>query len=291
MSIKNIERYKMPSISELEGNKVEWDINPEKTILLIHDMQNYFINFFGNNDLINQVVENIKNIKKVCKKRGVQVIYTAQPGDQTLEQRGLLQDFWGNGIPNDGEIQKVINELQPEEDDIVLTKWRYSAFTKTDLHNYFKDHKKDTIVITGVYGHIGCVATACDAFMNEIKPIVVSDGIADFSRKEHISSLNYVNKRCGVVKDSKRIEQLMTKDNRSYYEKKIKENIYEVSNIENFNNNENLIELGLDSIRTMLLADKLREDNENINFITLINNPTVDEWIDLILEKEENNEN
>lgn len=290
MTIKKIENYRIPKVEEIERNQLEWEINPQKSVLLIHDMQNYFINFFDDNDLIKRVIENIKKIKKECKNKGIQVIYTAQPGNQTLEQRGLLQDFWGDGIPDNGNVQSVIDELAPEKDDIVLTKWRYSAFTKTNLHNYFKENEKDTIIITGVYSHIGCIATACDAFMNEIKPIVISDANADFSREEHISALNYVTKRCGVVQSSEELKDLITQRNdRNYYENKVKEHIYEITNIEVLDNKENLIDIGLDSIRIMLLADKLRMFNENINFITLINNPNVDNWVDAILEKEEKN--
>ena len=42
---------------------------------------------------------------------GIPVVYTAQPGGQTLEQRGLLQDFWGDGIPADRIKRKLLMDL------------------------------------------------------------------------------------------------------------------------------------------------------------------------------------
>ncbi len=47
-------------------------------------------------------------------------------------------------------------------------------------------------MITGQYAHIGCMTTATDAFMRDIKPFMVADALADFSRDEHLMSLKYV---------------------------------------------------------------------------------------------------
>ncbi len=36
------------------------------------------------------------------------------------------------------------------------------------------------------------MTTATDAFMRDIKPFMVADALADFSRDEHLMSLKYV---------------------------------------------------------------------------------------------------
>ncbi|STL42817.1 isochorismatase [Escherichia coli] len=43
------------------------------------------------------------------------------------------------------------------------------------------------------------MTTATDAFMRDIKPFMVADALADFSRDEHLMSLKYVAGRSGRV--------------------------------------------------------------------------------------------
>lgn len=80
-----------------------------------------------------------------------------------------------------------------------MTKWRYSAFQRTDLRQLLGHHGRDQLIVTGVYAHMGCMLSAAEAFMSDVQPFLVSDATADFSRDEHLMALTYAAKRCGSV--------------------------------------------------------------------------------------------
>ncbi|ORM98687.1 isochorismatase family protein, partial [Pantoea septica] len=200
MAIPKLTSYSLPAAAELPANKVKWTLDPQRAALLIHDMQAYFLNFWGENSpLVNQVVENIARLRAWCKSQGIPVFYTAQPNQQSDEDRALLNDMWGPGLNKHPEQQKIVDALAPDADDQVLTKWRYSAFVRSPLESILQEMGRDQLIITGVYAHIGCLTTATDAFMRNIQPFMVADALADFSREEHMMALTYTAGRSGKV--------------------------------------------------------------------------------------------
>ena len=80
-----------------------------------------------------------------------------------------------------------------------MTKWRYSAFQRTNLRERLQAMGRDQLVITGIYTHIGCLTTAVEAFMQDVQPFLVADATADFSRAEHVAALHWAAGRCARV--------------------------------------------------------------------------------------------
>ena len=203
MAIPRIASYPMPQVRDFPTNKVNWTIDSNRAVLLVHDLQQYFLDFYDQTQApIPELLKHCRQLIDACHAQGIPVYYTAQPGDQSTEHRQLLTDFWGKGLAADPEIVQIIPSLKPTEKDTVLMKWRYSAFKKSDFEKRIKDAGRDQLVICGVYAHIGCLLTAAEAFMLDMQAFLVGDALADFSREEHDMALKYATGRCAKVVDT-----------------------------------------------------------------------------------------
>lgn len=274
MTIPKLADYALPDAADLPQNKVQWAFEPPRAALLIHDMQDYFLNFWGENSpMIQQVVENIARLRRYCKAQGVPVFYTAQPNEQSDADRALLNDMWGPGLNKHPEQQKVAAALAPDADDHVLVKWRYSAFHRSPLEETLREMGRDQLIICGVYAHIGCLTTATDAFMRNIKPFMVADTLADFTREEHMMALTYTAGRSGRV--------VMTRDLMPLPLDKAELRAMVLPLLEDDDqpeDDDNLIDYGLDSVRVMTLAARWRQVHADIDFVSLAKDPSINGW-------------
>ena len=276
MAIPELQAYALPIASDIPTNKVNWAIDPARAALLIHDMQDYFIRFWGDNcPMIEQVIANIAALRQYCKQHNIPVYYTAQPKEQSDEDRALLNDMWGPGLTRSPEQQKVVEALTPDESDTVLVKWRYSAFHRSPLEEQLRASGRDQLIITGVYAHIGCMTTATDAFMRDIQPFMVADALADFTRDEHLMALNYVAGRSGRVLMTQDILPAPVPASQSELRALI---LPLLDESDEPLDDENLIDYGLDSVRMMALAARWRKVHGDIDFVMLAKNPTLDAW-------------
>ncbi len=200
--IPTIEPYAMPTAGELPANTARWAICPDRAVLLVHDMQSYFLKPLPT-ALRAELVRNAKALRKHAAALGMPVAYTAQPGGMTAQQRGLLKDFWGPGMRVDPADRAVVEDLAPAPKDWQLTKWRYSAFFNSDLLARMRAAGRDQLVLCGVYAHVGVLMSAVDAYTNDIRPFLVADAVADFSPGHHRMALEYAAQCCAMVLTTK----------------------------------------------------------------------------------------
>jgi bifunctional isochorismate lyase/aryl carrier protein len=208
------------------------------------------------------------------------VIYTAQPGGQSAEQRGLLQDFWGPGLTEDPAEERIADEVSPGERDIVLTKRRYSAFYGTELSDVLLERDRDQLIVCGVYAHIGCLMTACDAFMRDLQPFFVADALADFSAEHHGMALNYAAQRCAFVTSTRRLLDELPEGGGFPTPELVREHVAEVlyEPPSEIAYDEDLTLRGLDSVRIMSLVERWREAGIEVSFVELAERPTLTDW-------------
>ncbi|MEF1246524.1 isochorismatase family protein [Vibrio owensii] len=294
MAIPSISGY--PLSKAIPENRVNWSVDPQRAVLLIHDMQQYFLNFYDvESELIQTLTRNIQTIKQTCIDAGIPVVYTAQPGDQKQEDRALLTDFWGPGLKADDSITRIFPALAPTEQDIVYTKWRYSAFQRTPLKAMMDESGRDQLIIVGIYAHIGCLQTAAEAFMTDIQAFMVSDAVADFSESDHEMALNYVAGRCGYVLDKQQLlSQVESANEFAAGDYSIPQSQQHLTQqlaallevpVDEMTPDDSLLDFGLDSVRMMSLVGDWQQAGLDVSFMELAAKPSLQDWWQLIEKK------
>ena len=155
--------------------------------LLIIDMQNDFCDADAPSTLcplIQSIIDPIRQLAAEARARNVPVIYS----QGLVAADGSSASLWRLKMKNHslGRVQiegsrgaAIIDELAPMAGDRVIRKWRPSAFFRTDLEVFLTVAGIDTLLLTGT-SLSGCVrATATDAFMRDIRCMIVRQGVAD----------------------------------------------------------------------------------------------------------------
>ena len=70
---------------------------------------------------------------------------------------------------------------------------------RTDLAELLLPAERNQLIMTGIYAHIGCQATAVEAFTRDVQPFFVADAVADFSAEHHRAAVRYAARRCAMT--------------------------------------------------------------------------------------------
>ena len=81
----------------------------------------------------------------------------------------------------------VLADLEPQPDDIILPKRRFSAFFKTDLDQTLRTMRVDTVAVGGINTHFCVIATALDALSHDFYTVILEDLSAAYKREIHES--------------------------------------------------------------------------------------------------------
>ena len=156
--------------------------NPVKSALLVMDLQEYFL------PVLSPIVGNILSLIEACRSKGIKIIYTRH-GQNSEEDGGMLLKWWGEVIINGTAKWDLIKAINPHDNEPVIDKNRYSAFTGTSLDETLKYRKIEDLIITGVLTNCCCETTARDAFVRDYRVFFVSDATATVSEDLHLASL------------------------------------------------------------------------------------------------------
>ena len=166
------------------GQRIGFGARPS---VLVIDMQNDFCDPDALTTLWPSIREAFEPIRRLCaaaRERQIPLIYTQGLVAADGSSAGLWR--FKQRFHAEGRIQiegsrgaEIVAELAPQRGDRVIRKWRPSAFFRTDLEVFLGVRGIDTLLCCGT-SVSGCVrATVTDAFMRDIRPMVVRECVAD----------------------------------------------------------------------------------------------------------------
>jgi maleamate amidohydrolase len=161
----------------------------DRPAVLVIDMQHDFCDPDAPTTLwpsIGTVYEPIQSLVAAARESGTPVIYTQGLVAANGSSAGLWR--YKQRYHAEGRVQvegthgaEIIPEVGRRPSDRVIRKWRPSAFFRTDLEVFLSVQSIDTVLLCGT-SVSGCVrATAIDAFMRDIRPMIVRECVADRS--------------------------------------------------------------------------------------------------------------
>jgi ureidoacrylate peracid hydrolase len=175
-------------------------LDPDRTALIVVDMQNGFCKKGGTFDVIGaldegkmqRVIETDKRVIEAARRRGVRVVYLRMAYRPDLADAGGPEspNYWkelalahmrdhpetkGRFLTVGSWDWEIVDELKPADGDVVVDKNRYSGFSNTNLEAVLRGNNIKFLLFNGVATNVCVESTLRDAYFHEYFPILVSD--------------------------------------------------------------------------------------------------------------------
>ena len=189
------------------------DFDPEKTALLVVDMQNGFMmEQVGHSvcPMAREIVPNIDRLAAGVREAGGTVVWIQNAATaETLQSWSIRVEMDGpegtrkrlESLMPGSKGYEIWAGLHPEPHDLFVQKTRFSAFIQgsSNLEAELRARGIDTVLVTGTVTNICCESTARDAMMRNFRTIMVTDANAAMSDEMHNASLTAFYVRFGDI--------------------------------------------------------------------------------------------
>jgi len=173
--------------------------DPERSAVMVVDMQNAFASKGGMFDLsgvdisgARRVIAVLQKILDGAREAGMQIVYLQMGYDARLTTSGgpdspnwhkelalrLMRkqpELKGKVLTEGQWDWEVVEELKPQSRDLVVNKTRYSGFYGTPLDSMLRTRGIRTIFFTGIATNVCVESTLRDAFFLDYWPVLLHD--------------------------------------------------------------------------------------------------------------------
>jgi nicotinamidase-related amidase len=197
-------------------------LDPARTALLVVDMQRAFVEPGQAMEVppARDVVPRIQELVGIFREKRLPVVFTeftyspAAPllvGELHPEHRPAAPSApTGFGLPSSACLEgednaRVIPDLAPRADELVIRKHYYDGFNGTVLDGALRARGVSTLVVTGTMTDICVLGTVIGAFNREYRLIVVEDGVATLSPEIQRATLDIIRRAYARVLSAKEL--------------------------------------------------------------------------------------
>ena len=184
---------------------VREDVSYRNVALIVWDMQNGIARRAFN---FSEIVNNARLLIDAAHTYHIPVIYSQHTGlpsaylskysEYSLKRRGIdpkKSSFMAEG----SDEWKILKELAPGKDDLVLRKHTGSFFMGTILEQVLRSRTIESLILCGVSTEGGIEGTARDGASLGFIPVIAQDAVGSFDQKTHESMLEIMRKMFEVL--------------------------------------------------------------------------------------------
>lgn len=162
-------------------------VDPRRTALVIVDMQNDFVKEGG--ALVvpdaEATIPAIRRLLALARESGMKIVFTQDTHGEDDPEWGI----WGEHAREGSWGWRIVEELAPREDELVIRKVRYDGFYGTHLEHFLRLWGVDTLIICGTVANICVHYTAASAALRWFDVIIPRDATSALDPFDLESSL------------------------------------------------------------------------------------------------------
>lgn len=156
------------------------------------------------------VVPNVRRLAEAFRAAAAPVVYArcaslrGDGSDQTSRHRAqrLVCPVWETGA-------EILDEIAPQQGDIVLTKSGSGCFTSTNLDHTLRNMGITTVVLVGMWTNSCVETTARHAGDLDYDVVIVEDACVAMTPANHEWALRYLGNNFGVVRSTDEVVAAM----------------------------------------------------------------------------------
>ncbi len=178
-------------------------VSPEKTALLVWDVQKMLVNSIYNTDTF---LVNLKKVIESAREKGITIMYskiTLLSGKFESPVRKFLWQNRPSLLSSSPEGFDLV--IEPNKDEIVIPKNTASIFIGTNFELMLRNAGITTILFTGIATEIGVESSARDASNRGFFPVIITDAVSSRNEDAHNRSLENLKNMMILLKSDELI--------------------------------------------------------------------------------------